>query len=36
MQSQRTTMVDGNEAGRGLYEGLGFQPFGALRTILFA
>ncbi len=29
-------VVDGNEAGRGLYEGLGFEPFGKLRTILFA
>jgi RimJ/RimL family protein N-acetyltransferase len=29
-------VVDGNEAGRRLYEGLGFEPFGALRTILFA
>jgi predicted GNAT family acetyltransferase len=29
-------VVDGNEAGRRLYEGLGFKPFGKLRTILFA
>jgi ribosomal protein S18 acetylase RimI-like enzyme len=28
-------LVDGNEAGRGLYEGLGFKPIGKLRTILF-
>jgi ribosomal protein S18 acetylase RimI-like enzyme len=29
-------VVDGNEAARGLYEGLGFEPFAVLRTILFA
>jgi len=29
-------VIDGNEAGLGLYEGLGFQPLGKLRTILFA
>jgi predicted GNAT family acetyltransferase len=29
-------VVDGNRAGRSLYEGLGFQPFAKLRTILFA
>jgi ribosomal protein S18 acetylase RimI-like enzyme len=29
-------VVDGNEPGRSLYEGLGFQPFAKLRTILFA
>ena len=28
-------VIDGNEAGRALYEGLGFKPFGKLRTILF-
>jgi predicted GNAT family acetyltransferase len=28
-------VVDGNEAARRLYEGLGFKPFGKLRTILF-
>ena len=28
-------VIDGNEAGRALYEGLGFTPFGKLRTILF-
>jgi predicted GNAT family acetyltransferase len=28
-------VVDGNEAARRLYEGLGFEPFGRLRTILF-
>jgi predicted GNAT family acetyltransferase len=28
-------VVDGNEAGRRLYEGLGFKPVGKLRTILF-
>ncbi len=28
-------VVDGNDAARGLYEGLGFEPFGRLRTILF-
>jgi len=28
-------VVDGNEAGRRLYEGLGFKSFGKLRTILF-
>jgi RimJ/RimL family protein N-acetyltransferase len=28
-------VVDGNEAGRRLYEGLGFEPFAKLRTILF-
>jgi predicted GNAT family acetyltransferase len=30
------SVVDGNEAARRLYEGLGFEPFGKLRTILFA
>lgn len=29
-------VVDGNDAARGLYEGLGFKPFARLRTILFA
>jgi ribosomal protein S18 acetylase RimI-like enzyme len=29
-------VVDGNQAARRLYEGLGFKPFGKLRTILFA
>jgi RimJ/RimL family protein N-acetyltransferase len=29
------SVVDGNEAGRRLYEGLGFEPFAELRTILF-
>jgi len=29
-------VVDGNEAGRSLYESLGFAPFGKLRTILFS
>lgn len=29
-------VVDGNEAGRSLYESLGFEPFGKLRTILFS
>jgi RimJ/RimL family protein N-acetyltransferase len=29
-------VVDGNEAARRLYEGLGFEPFGKLRTILFS
>jgi RimJ/RimL family protein N-acetyltransferase len=28
-------VVDGNEAAHRLYEGLGFKPFGKLRTILF-
>lgn len=28
-------VVDGNDAARGLYEGLGFKPFTRLRTILF-
>jgi RimJ/RimL family protein N-acetyltransferase len=28
-------VVEGNEAGRRLYESLGFEPFGQLRTILF-
>ena len=28
-------VVDGNDAGRRLYEGLGFKPFTKLRTILF-
>ncbi len=28
-------VVEGNDAGRGLYEGLGFKPIGKLRTILF-
>lgn len=28
-------VVDGNDAGRRLYEGLGFKPIGKLRTILF-
>jgi RimJ/RimL family protein N-acetyltransferase len=29
-------VVDGNAPGRRLYEGLGFEPFAELRTILFA
>jgi predicted GNAT family acetyltransferase len=29
-------VVEGNAAGQGLYAGLGFEPFGELRTILFA
>jgi len=29
-------VVEGNVAGRRLYAGLGFEPFGELRTILFA
>lgn len=29
-------VIDGNDAGRGLYEGLGFKPIGKLRTILFS
>jgi RimJ/RimL family protein N-acetyltransferase len=29
-------VVEGNVAGRSLYDGLGFEPFGELRTILFA
>jgi RimJ/RimL family protein N-acetyltransferase len=29
-------VVDGNEAGRRLYESLGFEPFSKLRTVLFA
>ncbi len=29
-------VVEGNAAGEGLYAGLGFEPFGELRTILFA
>jgi RimJ/RimL family protein N-acetyltransferase len=29
-------VVEGNEPARALYEGLGFEPFSALRTILFA
>lgn len=29
-------VVEGNAAGRGLYAGLGFEPFAELRTILFA
>jgi RimJ/RimL family protein N-acetyltransferase len=29
------SVVDGNDAGRALYEGLGFKPFARLRTILF-
>lgn len=29
-------VVDGNAAGQRLYEGLGFQPFSRLRTILFS
>jgi hypothetical protein len=29
-------VVDGNEPGRRLYEGLGFAPFAKLRTVLFA
>jgi ribosomal protein S18 acetylase RimI-like enzyme len=28
-------VVDGNDAAQGLYEGLGFKPFGRVRTILF-
>lgn len=30
------SVVDGNEAGRSLYESLGFKPFAKLRTILFS
>jgi ribosomal protein S18 acetylase RimI-like enzyme len=30
------SVVDGNQPGRLLYESLGFQPFGKLRTILFS
>jgi RimJ/RimL family protein N-acetyltransferase len=30
------TVVDGNQAGQRLYEGLGFEAFAVLRTILFA
>ena len=29
------SVVDGNQAGRSLYESLGFKPFARLRTILF-
>jgi predicted GNAT family acetyltransferase len=29
-------VVDGNRAGEGLYDGLGFRPFAKLRTILFS
>ena len=29
-------VVEGNEAGHRLYRGLGFEPFAALRTVLFA
>lgn len=29
-------VVEGNSGARALYEGLGFEPFGRLRTILFA
>jgi predicted GNAT family acetyltransferase len=29
-------VVDGNAAGKRLYEGLGFEPFDRLRTVLFA
>ena len=29
-------VVEGNAAGQGLYAGLGFEPFGELRTILFS
>jgi predicted GNAT family acetyltransferase len=29
------SVVDGNDPARRLYEGLGFKPFGRLRTILF-
>jgi ribosomal protein S18 acetylase RimI-like enzyme len=29
-------VVEGNAPGRGLYEGLGFEPFSELRTILFS
>ena len=29
-------VVEGNAGARALYEGLGFEPFGELRTILFA
>jgi ribosomal protein S18 acetylase RimI-like enzyme len=29
-------VVDGNQAGQALYERLGFEPFGKLRTILFS
>jgi len=28
-------VVDGNDAAQRLYEGLGFKPFGRVRTILF-
>ena len=30
------SVVDGNQAGKLLYESLGFRPFGKLRTILFS
>ena len=30
------SVVEGNQAGGGLYAKLGFQPFASLRTILFA
>jgi len=30
------SVVDGNQAGRSLYESLGFKPFAKLRTILFS
>jgi len=30
------SVVDGNQAGRSLYESLGFKPFARLRTILFS
>jgi ribosomal protein S18 acetylase RimI-like enzyme len=30
------SVVDGNDAGRSLYESLGFKPFARLRTILFS
>jgi RimJ/RimL family protein N-acetyltransferase len=30
------SVVEGNEAGRRLYESLGFEPIGELRTLLFA
>jgi len=34
-QHVQLAVVDGNDAARGLYEGLGFKPFARLRTILF-
>ena len=35
VSSVQLSVVDGNVAGRRLYEGLGFEPFAKLRTILF-